>query len=91
MYRVNPDVCAINVKTTLAVVFAFIGYTFDENLLFDQNAWSVLTQRAALPAGRGTGCTVFDNAKQTVTSIYRNTHWRPTLSFSNHQVTYCQL
>jgi hypothetical protein len=30
-------VCAINVKTTLAVVFAFIGYLFDENLLFDQN------------------------------------------------------
>jgi len=26
MYRVNPDVRAINVKTTLAVVFAFMVY-----------------------------------------------------------------
>lgn len=38
MYRVNPDVCAINVKTTLAVVFAFMGYIFDENLLFEKTA-----------------------------------------------------
>jgi hypothetical protein len=32
MYRVNPDVCAINVKTTLAVVFLFGAYA-DLNLL----------------------------------------------------------